>query len=273
MLRAVVGAEPVDDSTALGRTDFGAVERGGLFGGQMISQALAACAHTVPEGSVPDSIHANLLGGGSSGEPIEFQVERVRDGRALQHRDVRGFQSGTPIVHASVVSSIPIEGIDWQAHPAPEIGAPGQTGSGPPPWVGNLTWGVFDVVHPDDDGDGDGDGDAWFPLWLRAVTEVPDDPWLHGAIVAFWSDYGINGAVRVTHDQQVGPVSSVSATHSVWFHRRSRAHDWHFLDASTRSLAGNQGFVQGSLYDSAGALTASIAQGVFIRRPHTRQGP
>jgi acyl-CoA thioesterase-2 len=264
LLRAVVGVEPVDAHAAVGRTDFGVVERGGLFGGQMISQSLAACAHTSPEGSVPDSIHANLLAGGSSGDPIEFRVERVRDGRALQHRDVRGYQGGSLIVQAAVVSSIPADGADWQAGPAPSSAAPNDTPEAPRPWAASLGSGAFDVLHPDGD---EADVDSWHPLWMRAVAEVPDDPWLHGAIVAFWSDYGMNGAVRVTQEEVMEPRSSVSATHSVWIHRRPPAHDWHLLDAGTHSLSGNQGFVQASLHHWSGALVASIAQGVFIRRP------
>jgi acyl-CoA thioesterase II len=102
---------------------------------------------------------------------------------------------------------------------------------------------------------------------MRAMADVPDDPWLHGAIIAFWSDYGMNGAVRATHQQVMDQRSSVSATHSLWIHRRTPAHEWHVLDAATLSLSGNQGFVQATLHHSSGALVASIAQGVFVRRP------
>ena len=241
-LRAVVGVEPIDESTARGRTDFGVVERGGLFGGQMVSQALASCAHTVAPGSVPDSIHANLLGGGASGEPIEFRVDRVRDGAALQHRDVRGYQAGRIIVHAAVVSAIPVEGADWQAGARPPVGSAERwarrlPGRGPATSGGvRSRW-----CTPRATRRGSIPG---IRSGCASVTEVPDDPWLHGAVVAFWSDYGMNGATRATHEEVAGPTSSVSATHSVWIHRRSRPRDWHLLDVAVGSLSGNQGFVQ-----------------------------
>jgi acyl-CoA thioesterase II len=263
-LTAVVGVEVVDDATTLGRTDFGVVERGGLFGGQMISQALASCAHTVRLGSVPDSIHADLLGGGSSGEPIEFRVETVRDGGALQHRDVRGYQKGALMVHATVVAAMPVSGADWQADSAPVPEAPTVATTAPPPMASSLGWGAFEVVHPDGHEAG---VDSWHPLCMRSVSEIPADPWLHGAVIAFWSDYGMNGAARVTHAEVAEPVSSVSATHSLWIHRRTLLRDWHILDAETLSLSGNQGFVRATLSDHSGGLVASIAQGVFIRRP------
>jgi acyl-CoA thioesterase len=264
--RAVVGVEAVDAMTARGRTDFGVVERGGLFGGQMMSQALAACAHTVPEGSVPDSIHANLLSGGRSGVPIEYRVERVRDGRALQHRDVRGYQDGTLIVHAAVVSSVPAAGAAWQSQPPRPVPPPQRQDPGQPvSFATTLGWGAFEVLHPDGHEAG---VDSWLPLWQRSVTELPADPWLHGAILVFWSDYGMNGVARATHDEFVEEgTSSVSATHSVWIHRHSNPRDWHVLDASTKSLSGNQGYVDGTLHDAPGDLVASFGQGVFIRRP------
>src|SRR5215218_4332124 len=109
-LRAAVGVEVVDDGVAVGRTDAGGVERDGVFGGQLVAQALSAAALTAPPGSVPDSIHAYLVGPSRFGPPIRYHVERVRDGRALQHRTVQGLQDGALVVHATVVSSMPVDG-------------------------------------------------------------------------------------------------------------------------------------------------------------------
>jgi acyl-CoA thioesterase-2 len=269
LLRAIVGVELLDEGTAIGRTDLGG-ERPGLFGGQMISQALSACAHSVPDGAVPDSIHANLLGRGSSGKPVEFRVEKVRTGGALQHRDVRGYQNGEMIIHANVVTTHPSDGLDWQEDAGPDSGAPNQGHEAPQPWARNLGWGAFDVAYPTDH---EGDG-AWHPLWVRAAVEVPGDPWLQSAVLAFWSDFGMNGSVRMTNQRLGRTPSSVSATHSFWIHRPTDVTGWHHLDATTRSLAGNQGFVHAALHDGGGRLIGSIAQGVFIARPRnpTRSG-
>jgi acyl-CoA thioesterase-2 len=213
---------------------------------------------------VPDSIHANLLRTGQAGEPVEFRVERVRDGRTLQHRDVRGYQGDRLIVQAAVVSSIPSVGVDWQLTPMPDVPPPNTSPGAPVSWGGDLGWGVFEVAHPVS---ADEAPPPSHPLWLRSSVELPDDPWLHGAVRAFWSDFGMNWSARAMHNQlDDAPVSSLSATHSVWFHRRTPTHEWHLLDVHTRSLAGNQGFVGASLFDSSGGLAASIAQGVFVRR-------
>ncbi len=152
LLRTIVGVEPIDERSARGSTTgSGGAPRRGLFGGQMIAQSLAACAHTVPAAAVPASIHVDLLRTGQSGDPMEFRIERVRDGGSLQHRDVRGYQDDVLIVHATVVASVPADGLDWQRHPMPPVGAPDTSprsrrrAMGPPPGVGNVRSGVPDL--------------------------------------------------------------------------------------------------------------------------------
>lgn len=265
ILGLLVGVEPLDDNHARGETGPAGAQRGGLFGGQMIAQCLSACAHTVPAGSVPDSLHANLLRGGRVGEPVDFRIDRVRDGRALHHREVRGYQGDDLIVQTTVVSAMPVTGVDWQRAPEPEVGRPEESPDALSPWAESLGRGVFEVSYPVSPDSGPRPP---HPLWLRCAFELAEDPWLHGAIRAYWSDFGINWAARATHNSlDVEQVSSVSATHSVWFHRPTLTHEWHLLDVHTESVFSNQAFVQASLFHGAGALSASISQGVFVRRP------
>jgi acyl-CoA thioesterase II len=172
-------------------------------------------------------------------------------------------------VHAAVVASVPAEGLDWQLLPIPDHAPPDTSPGAPASPHKILGWGVFDVAHPVAE---DGAEPPSHPLWLRSAVELPDDPWLHGSVKAFWSDFGMNWSARATHNElDETAVSSLSATHSVWFHRRVPTTEWHLFDVHTRSLAGNQGYVQASLYDHAGGLAASIAQGVFIRHPQPQR--
>jgi len=260
-----VGVEPGPDGVATGSTDLGSVERGGLFGGQVVAQALSATALTAPLGSVPVSIHAHFLSASQTGTPVDYHVERVRDGRALQHRDVRAFQEGKLIAHASVVSAIPTDGADWQLPVMPHVGPPDVRPGAGPTMFAFLGWGAFEIVLPLSEGD----APPPTPFWVRAIEPVPEDPWLWSAVQAFWSDLGLNGDARTTHERVLGPTSSVSATHSLVLHRRTPPHEWHLFDVATQSLAGNQGFVQSSLFHASGALVASASQSVFIRLPQT----
>src|SRR5690349_10948951 len=63
-----------------------------VFGGQLVSQALAAAGRTVPDGRVPHSLHGHFLDGANPEEPVEYTVDAVRDGRAQAIRYVRGRQ-------------------------------------------------------------------------------------------------------------------------------------------------------------------------------------
>jgi acyl-CoA thioesterase II len=263
-VRLAVGVEPGPDGVATGFTDFGAVERGGLFGGQVVAQSLSASALTAPDGSVPVSIHAHFLGASQTGPAVEYHVERVRDGRALQHRDVRAFQEGRLIAQASVVSTIPADGADWQLPVMPRVGPPDVGPDAGRAMFALFSWGAFEMVVPLPEGDAP---PATHPFWVRAIESAPEDAWLWGAVQAFWSDLGLNGDARTTHERVLGPTSSVSATHSLVLHRLMPPHEWHLFDVTTQSLAGNQGFVQSSLFHESGALVASAAQSVFIRRP------
>jgi acyl-CoA thioesterase-2 len=263
-LQLVVGVEPGPDGVATGSTDFGAVERGGLFGGQVVAQALSATALTAPRGSVPVSIQAHFLGASQTGPSVEYHVERVRDGRALQHRDVRVFQEDKLIAHASVVSAIPADGADWQLPVMPRVGPPDLRPDAQRALFALFSWGAFEMVLPLREGDGP---PPTHPFWVRADEALPEDPWLWGAVHAFWSDLGQNGDARTTHERLLGPTSSVSATHSLVLHRRTPPHEWHLFDVTTQSLAGNQGFVQSLLFHESGVLVASASQSVFIRRP------
>jgi acyl-CoA thioesterase II len=264
IIRAAVGVEVGADGIAYGRTDLGGVERQGVYGGQLVAQALSAAGRTAPSGSVPDSIHAYLIGASLTGEPVAYHVEAIRDGRALQHRRVRGVQDGKLVLEATVVSTMPADGADWQAPVRPPAGAPDLRPDAPTAMYAFLGWNVFDIVAPatvDDIAPPD------HPFWLRSRVDAGDDPWLWGAVHVFWSDLGLNGAARFLHDDVAGPTSSVSANHAVWLHRRASPGDWHLFDVAPVSLAGNQGYVHGALFHESGALVASVNQRVFIRRP------
>ncbi len=261
-LRALVGSRPTGESTAVGEPGDRVGHGGGSYGGRLVSQALAACAHTVGTDLVPESMHAYLLAGGSAAEPIDFTVERLRDGRAFQHRSVRGYQGERLLVTASVATVVPQAGDDWQREPSHGIPGPGETSN----WAGPLLGDVFEAALPEGRTLAE-TGELLHPLWVRSLVELPTDPWLHAAAVAYLSDLGLNGVICHVHADRLGsPVYSLSTSHALWFHRTSPLDRWHVLDVDPVSIANTQGFVEASLRDEAGCLVASIGQGVFIRR-------
>ena len=61
---------------------------GGLYGGQIVAQALQAATQTVDPQFWVNSIHAYFIRRGDAREPIRFEVNRVRDGRSFVTRQV-----------------------------------------------------------------------------------------------------------------------------------------------------------------------------------------
>ena len=66
---------------------------GGLYGGQIVAQALRAAGLTVDGRYLPHSLHAYFIRPGDPSEPIRFEVDRIRNGRSFTTRRVVARQS------------------------------------------------------------------------------------------------------------------------------------------------------------------------------------
>jgi acyl-CoA thioesterase-2 len=86
-----------------------------VFGGQVVAQALVAASRTVPESRPPHSLHAYFLLGGDPKAPIDYVVERIRDGRSFSTRRVVAHQHERPIFTMSVSYHDAEEGASHQA--------------------------------------------------------------------------------------------------------------------------------------------------------------
>src|SRR6476620_8533900 len=61
---------------------------GGLYGGQIVAQALRAAAATVHDGLPCHSLRAYFIRRGDHEEPIRYEVDRIRNGRSFATRRV-----------------------------------------------------------------------------------------------------------------------------------------------------------------------------------------
>ena len=64
------------------------------FGGQFVAQSLAAACRTVDADRLPTNMHLQFLRGGEAGDPVEYTVTRVFDGRTAAARRVDSRQDG-----------------------------------------------------------------------------------------------------------------------------------------------------------------------------------
>jgi acyl-CoA thioesterase II len=73
---------------------------GGLYGGQIVAQALRAASLSVDTGLEPHSIRAYFIRRGDHTEPVRYEVDRIRNGRSFATRRVVARQAIGAILNA-----------------------------------------------------------------------------------------------------------------------------------------------------------------------------
>ncbi|HEV3226738.1 MAG TPA: acyl-CoA thioesterase domain-containing protein, partial [Acidimicrobiales bacterium] len=74
---------------------------GGLYGGQIVAQALRAATLTVEPAFRVHSLHAYFIRRGDHEQPIRFEVDRIRNGRSFVTRSVIARQPVGAILNMS----------------------------------------------------------------------------------------------------------------------------------------------------------------------------
>src|SRR5690554_4357180 len=102
---------------------------GGLFGGQIVAQALMAAGRTVDEQYLPHSLHAYFIRPGDASQPIRFEVDRLRNGRSFVTRQVVARQASGAIL--TMISSFQVEeeAADVQTATMPDVPPPDEAKS------------------------------------------------------------------------------------------------------------------------------------------------
>ena len=97
---------------------------GGLYGGQIVAQALRAASMSTDEGFIPHSIRAYFIRPGDHTEPVRYEVDRIRNGRSFLTRRVVARQAIGAILNAECSFQRPSESIDVQTISMPKVPAP-----------------------------------------------------------------------------------------------------------------------------------------------------
>ena len=90
---------------------------GGLFGGQIVAQALRAAALTVDAEQEVHSLRAYFIRRGEHTEPIRFEVDRIRNGRSFSTRRVVARQAIGAILNLEASFHLPEDTADVQTVP------------------------------------------------------------------------------------------------------------------------------------------------------------
>src|SRR6478609_9936507 len=97
---------------------------GGLYGGQIVAQALRAATLTVEPQFRVHSLHAYFIRRGDHEEPIRFEVDRIRNGRSFVTRTVVARQPVGAIFNMSASFQIDEPAPDTQTAQMPDVPRP-----------------------------------------------------------------------------------------------------------------------------------------------------
>jgi acyl-CoA thioesterase-2 len=244
-----------------------------VFGGQVLGQSLYAAAVTV-EGRRPHSLHSLFILPGNHRLPIDYEVERVRDGGSFNTRRVVATQEGRRIFVMSASFQVSEEGLSHQRS-APNSEDPESLPSNLPIWKERAakTGRPFQPVPVDFRTNHDGDlftSDSKLPskkVWTRAPLPLTDDPLLHEALFAYVSDYGLLWTSLQPHGVRMGDkrLQIASLDHTIWFHRPFRMDEWLHFAMESPNASGGRGLCFCHVYNREGALVATVAQEGLIR--------
>ena len=249
-----------------------------VFGGQVLGQALMAASLTVAADRPVHSMHAYFLLPGEHA-PIDYSVDRVRDGRSFTARHVLARQQDRIIFELTASFQTIDDGVEHQ-FAMPEARGPEGLESElaqrvalgdrlPAHWQvkGLLPHGIEYRRVEQDDLIAPLPREGGSAVWMRAVAPLPDDPVVHRALLAYASDHGLLRASMVPHGLSFlsGKVRAASLDHAMWFHRDFRFDDWLLYVIDSPSASGARGLCRGSLFTRDGALVASTAQEGMLR--------
>lgn len=271
------------DLRPAGYDEFDAIteqDEGRLFGGLVLAQAVVAAGRTVERGDL-HSMHAYFLRAGRPAKPIRYRVERIRDGRNFTGRRVTAYQDVTDVIFEASLSFVATEpGVSYQA-PMPAAVGP----EGMPEWWSTLgtppeqqrermrrRW-----VSPIDIRAGEEGGLR--PLaqrlprrlvWGRPVAPLPEDPVLHAAAIAYFSDSGMIATVASVLGVWQPGGATASLDHAIWWHHPPRFDDWLLYETDSPVAHAARGLIWGGMYTREGVRLVSVAQEGLFRTPAPR---
>jgi acyl-CoA thioesterase-2 len=240
---------------------------GGLYGGHIVAQALAAAARTVDDELSVHSLRAYFIRRGDHTEPVRQEVDRIRNGRSFATRRVVARQAIGAILNLEASFQRAEPSVDVRTIAAPPVPGPDELESN--------TWSaLFDRrAVPDDALPQTAAPTGRRASWLRVHEDLdaPAGSLLQQTAFAYLSDELPTESVLRAHPKwpewngQATGFFSASLDHTIWFHRPMRADQWHLHDFTCHSFVGGRGLTIGHVFDADGVHTATIAQEVLIR--------
>jgi acyl-CoA thioesterase-2 len=230
---------------------------GRIYGGQVVAQALRAAGLTVGDHLRAQSLHAYFVRAGDEGQPVLYEVDRVRDSGSFATRQVVAYQARGAVLNLIASFHRPEDSIDLPAVSAPS-GVPA-----PETLAATPTDLHFERRHVSRSAD----PEPYDLGWIRVPEPLGDDPMMHACAFTYCSDEYPLGTALGAHP--VVPdwdrVFTASLDHAIWFHRPLRADEWLLYELRGGGVADGRGLAFARVFDQNGVHVASLAQEALAR--------
>lgn len=274
-LLAILDLRQTDDDTYVGAHPSKNPVR--TFGGQMMAQSLVAATRSLKYDLPPSALSVHFIAGGDPDEDLEFHVARLRDERRFANRRIDVMQDGVLLTSAMVSYLAGGRSLEHGIEP-PELPDPLTLSP-----VDDLLRGYEDVVphfvnalrpidwrYTNDPAwvmRSKGEKLTYNRVWMKAQGQIPDEPSLHAAALAYASDTTVLDSIITTHGLSWGfdRIFAVTTNHSVWFHRPVRFDEWVLYSTTSPVAADSRGLGTGHFFDQSGQLLATVVQEGIVK--------
>jgi acyl-CoA thioesterase-2 len=239
-------------------------ERQVVEGTQVLAQAIVAVAKRFADKSVR-SVHAVFSRAVMVGQPVEFDIDVVHEGRSTATAVVGVQQNGRRCITVTAFADVPSADVIRHQLPRPEVVAPADANFSPMPMVGRelRLVDVVDINSPDEVGPPE------LYAWLH-YDPIPARDDLAKALIAYFTGHlGISTTMRahegIGTSQSHLTVSTAPLTVTVSFHEPVSWAGWLLYTHESTQVGAGMSYVRGAVHTEEGELIASFAQEAMIR--------
>ena len=233
-------------------------------GTQVLAQAIVAVAKRFADKSVR-SVHAVFSRAVMVGQPVEFDIDVVHEGRSTATAVIGVQQNGRRCITVTAFADVPSADVIRHQLPRPDVVAPADANFSPMPMVGRelRLVDVVDINSPDEVGPPE------LYAWLH-YDPIPARNDLAKALVAYFTGHlGISTTMRahegIGTSQSHLTVSTAPLTVTVSFHEPVSWSGWLLYTHESTQVGAGMSYVRGAVHTEEGELIASFAQEAMIR--------
>jgi len=263
------------------------IPSGRAYGGEIVAQATDAVTRTVDAERPIHSLHGYFLRAADVTLVTTWEVERLRDGRTVSSRAVRGHQDGRVVFQGLASFQVLGKGAEHAAPMPSGVPEPESLPTSAEMLAGTNVrdseyWGherSFDMRHwpspvyvqaaERESTEIDGNLPQHQVVWLRAYDRLPDDPRLHRTALAYLCDYTMLEPALRRHGTAWADEGLMTASldHAMWWHRDARVDEWIAFVQESPAASGGRGIGYGRLYTRDGDLIATVMQEGVLSLP------